>query len=38
MRKFLALALLTLAFANGFATVWTLTAPPAHASCESSNC
>jgi hypothetical protein len=38
MRKLLALALVTLAFASGFATVWTLTAPPVHAGCESDNC
>jgi hypothetical protein len=31
MRKFLALALLALAFASGFATVWLLTAPRVHA-------
>jgi hypothetical protein len=37
MRKFLALALLTLAFAGGFAMVWTLTTPPAHA-CDNGSC
>jgi hypothetical protein len=37
MRKLLALALLTLVFAGGFATVWRLTAPPAQA-CDGSNC
>jgi hypothetical protein len=38
MRKLLAPVLLALAFGGGFATVWTLTAPPAHASCDGGNC
>ena len=37
MRKFLALTLLALAFASGFATVWALTAP-VHAAGDNGSC
>ena len=38
MRKLLPLVLLALAFGGGFATVWTVTAPPTHAGCGGGNC
>jgi hypothetical protein len=38
MRELPALVLLAPAFGGGFATVWTLTAPPAHAGCDDGNC